>query len=43
MSGAFGLAMIVDQSPCNYDAPVPCGSSATSYGPTVSAGLEYRF
>jgi len=43
VSGAFGLAMIVDQSPCDYNAPVPCGSSATSYGPTVSAGLEYRF
>jgi hypothetical protein len=43
VSGAFGLAMVVDQSPCNYDAVIPCGSSATSYGPTVSAGLEYRF
>jgi hypothetical protein len=43
LSGAFGVAMIVDQSPCNYNAVVPCGPSATSYGPTVSVGLEYRF
>ena len=43
LSGAFGLATVVDQSPCNYDLAVPCGASATSYGPTVSAGLEYRF
>lgn len=43
VSGAFGLAGVVDQSPCNYDAAVPCGGSATSYGPTVSAGVEYRF
>ena len=43
ISGAFGVAMIVDQSPCDYNAAVPCGASATSYGPTVSFGLEYRF
>jgi len=43
ISGAFGVAMIVDQSPCDYTATVPCGASATAYGPTVSAGLEYRF
>lgn len=43
ISGAFGLAMIVDQSACNYDATIPCGNSATSYGPTMSFGLEYRF
>ena len=43
ISGGFGLAMIVDKSPCEYNNAFPCGSSATSYGPTVSAGLEYRF
>jgi len=43
ISGAFGLAMIVDSSPCDYNATVPCGASATSYGPTMSFGLEYRF
>jgi hypothetical protein len=43
LTGAFGLAMVVDQSPCDYNAAVPCGQSATSYGPTVSAGVEYRF
>jgi len=43
ITGGFGLAMIVDKSPCDYNAAVPCGASATSYGPTVSFGLEYRF
>src|SRR4029079_14411418 len=43
VSGGFGLAMIVDKSPCEYNNAYPCGSSATSCGPTVSAGLEYRF
>jgi len=43
LTGAFGLASVIDQSPCNYDLDVPCGASATSYGPTVSAGVEYRF
>src|SRR5262245_18819624 len=43
LSGGFGLAMIVDKSTCNYGATVPCGGSATSYGPTMSVGLEYRF
>jgi hypothetical protein len=43
ITGAFGLAMVVDKSSCDYNATVPCGGSATSYGPTVSAGLEYRF
>ena len=43
ISAGFGLAMIVDKSPCEYNNAFPCGSSATSYGPTVSAGLEYRF
>jgi hypothetical protein len=43
VSGAFGLAMVVDKSPCDYNLAVPCGAAATSYGPTVSFGLEYRF
>ena len=43
VSGAFGIAMIVDKSPCDYNAAVPCGASATAYGPTIAAGLEYRF
>jgi hypothetical protein len=43
LSGGFGLAMVVDKSTCNYGAAVPCGASATSYGPTLSVGLEYRF
>src|SRR5262249_35415667 len=43
VTGAFGLATVIDKSPCDYNAAVPCGSSATSYGPTISAGAEYRF
>jgi hypothetical protein len=43
LSGGFGLAMVIDQSGCDYNTTVPCGQSATSYGPTVSVGLEYRF
>jgi hypothetical protein len=42
ISGAFGLAMVVDKSVCTYTVDA-CGASATSYGPTVSFGLEYRF
>jgi hypothetical protein len=43
VSGAFGLAMVIDKAACNYDATIPCGTSAISYGPTMSGGLEYRF
>ena len=43
LSGGFGLAMVVDQSGCTYSGTTPCGPSATSYGPTLSVGLEYRF
>jgi hypothetical protein len=43
VSGAFGLAMVVDKAACNYDATIPCGSSAISYGPTMAGGVEYRF
>jgi hypothetical protein len=43
VSGAFGLAGVSDKSRCDYNATVPCGSSAMSYGPTISVGLEYRF
>jgi len=43
VSGAFGVAMVVDRAQCNYDAVIPCTASATSYGPTLAAGVEYRF
>jgi len=43
ISGAFGLAMVVDKTVCDYSAAVPCSGAATSYGPTMSFGLEYRF
>jgi hypothetical protein len=42
VTGAFGLAMVVDKSVCTYTVD-NCGTAATSYGPTVSFGLEYRF
>jgi hypothetical protein len=43
VTGAFGAAWIADRSSCNYDAAVPCGASASAFGPTVSFGLERRF
>jgi hypothetical protein len=43
VSGAFGLATVIDKAACDYDATIPCGQAATSYGPTVSFGVEYRF
>jgi hypothetical protein len=43
VSGAFGAAWIADRSPCNFDAEVPCGPSALSFGPTIGFGLERRF
>src|SRR4029079_13570148 len=43
ISGAFGLAMIVDSSPCDYNATVPCGASARSHGPTMAFGVGDRF
>jgi hypothetical protein len=43
-SAAFGIASVSDRTVCNFEAAVPCtGSSALSYGPTVSVGLERRF
>jgi hypothetical protein len=43
VTGAFGGAWVTDRSPCNFDAVVPCGASARSFGPTISFGLERRF
>jgi hypothetical protein len=43
VSGAFGVAMVVDRAQCNYDAVIPCTASATSYGPTLGVGVEHRF
>ncbi len=43
VTGAFGGAWVTDRAPCNYDAAVPCGASARSFGPTISVGLERRF
>jgi hypothetical protein len=43
VSGAFGVAMVIDRAQCNYDAVVPCTASASSYGPTLAVGVEHRF
>jgi hypothetical protein len=43
VSGGFGVGEVVDRAGCNYAAGFPCGSSATSFGPTVSFGIERRF
>ncbi len=43
VSGGLGAAWISEQSGCNYDAVIPCGPSAMSFGPTVTVGFERRF
>jgi len=43
LSAAFGAAFIVDRAPCNFESTVVCGSSATSFGPTIAIGLDRRF
>jgi hypothetical protein len=42
VSAGFGVAWIEDRSAC--DQPdLSCGSTALSFGPTISVGLEHRF
>src|SRR6185436_3837373 len=41
--GAFGLAWVMDQFPCQYRDPGRCEGAAWGLGPTISVGLEYRF
>ena len=43
ISAGLGAAWISDQGGCNYDAVIPCGPSAMSFGPTIDFGLERRF
>lgn len=43
LSGSFGLAWVTDVPTCDFDAAIPCGASARSFGPTVGFGVEYRF
>ena len=43
VSAGLGAAWITQSSGCNYEAAIPCGPSATSFGPTVGFGLERRF
>jgi opacity protein-like surface antigen len=43
VSAGLGAAWVSEESGCNYDAVIPCGPSATSFGPTVGFGLERRF
>jgi hypothetical protein len=41
--GAFGLAWVLDQFPCQYRDPARCEGAAWGMGPTISFGLEHRF
>jgi hypothetical protein len=41
--GAFGLAWVLDQFPCQYRDPTRCEGAAWGMGPTLSFGLEHRF
>ena len=43
ISAGLGAAWISDEGSCNYDAVIPCGPSAMSFGPTIDFGLERRF
>lgn len=43
VTGAFGGAWISDRGTCNFEGAVPCGASASAFGPTVMFGLERRF
>jgi hypothetical protein len=43
VSAGLGAAWITDHGSCNYDAVIPCGPSAMSFGPTIEFGLERRF
>ena len=41
--GAFGLAWVMDQFPCQYRDPGRCEGAAWGMGPTLSFGVERRF
>ena len=41
--GAFGLAWVMDQFPCQYRDPGRCEGAAWGLGPTIAFGLEHRF
>jgi len=43
ISAGLGAAWISDQGSCNYEAAIPCGPSAMSFGPTIDVGVERRF
>jgi len=44
LSAGLGAAYIVDRPPCDFTSDVVCGgASATSFGPTISIGLDRRF
>lgn len=45
LSGAVGGAWVSDRTICNFEATVPCTANTTalSFGPTISVGLERRF
>jgi hypothetical protein len=43
LSAGFGVALVVDRAPCITDSVAVCGSSATSFGPTIAVGVDRRF
>jgi hypothetical protein len=43
LSAAFGAALVVDRAPCITDAVTVCGSTASSFGPTIAVGVDRRF
>ena len=43
VSAGLGAAWVSQGSGCNYEAAIPCGPSAMSFGPTIGFGLERRF
>lgn len=43
VNAGLGAAWVSDRSGCNYDADIPCGPSAMSFGPTIAFGFERRF
>jgi hypothetical protein len=43
VSGAFGVAWVVDRPDCPYPDTISCTGSAWGVGPTIAFGVERRF
>jgi hypothetical protein len=41
--GAFGMAWVMNQFPCQYREPGKCEGASWGMGPTLSFGVERRF